>query len=39
MTHSFDFLNNRLLWKEALNLGSVKKKTNTVESRDGKKQN
>ena len=30
--HSRDFL-NRFFWKEAFNLGSVKKKTNTVESR------
>ena len=37
--HHFRDFRNRLLWKEAFNLGSVKKKTNTVESRDGKKQN
>ena len=36
LAHSRDFL-NRLLRKEAFNLGSVKNKINPEESRDGKK--
>ena len=36
LAHVRDFL-NRLLWKEAFNLCSVQNKTNSEESRDGKK--
>ena len=37
--HHFRDFRNCLLWRGVFNLGSVKKRTNTLEIRDGKKQN